>query len=380
MNLDAVTPGRGVCTLGVAALLALALTACSQANSTPKSLPPVRTAEVQTMQMGSSVRYSANIVPYAQVDLAFKSSGYVDSIQQVKGADGRMRNVDEGDWVTKGTVLAVVHQQDYLDKLDQAKAQLSRAQAEYDKAKLSYDRTSALYATQSATKPDYDSAKAQLDSSAAGVASAKSQLSEAQVALGYASLKAPFDGWIVKRSVDVGSLVGPATNGFSLADTRSVKAVFGVPDTSMQRVRVGQRQAITTDAVPGEFQGWVSTISPAADPKSRVYSVEVTIANPKNRLKSGMIASLSLGGEELPHPVLAVPLAAVVRDPQQNNGFAVLVVDSAGETVTARSRTVELGEAYGNMIAVNGGLKPGERVITTGATLIKSGDQVRVIP
>jgi RND family efflux transporter MFP subunit len=380
MNHDAVTPGQGACTLGITGLIALTLAACSQANSTPKPLPPVRTAEVQAIQVGSTVRYSANIVPYAQVDLAFRSSGYVDSICQVRGADGRMRNVDEGDWATKGTVLAVVHQQDYVDKLDQANAQLARAQAEYDKAKLSYDRTSALYSTQSATKPDFDSAKAQLDSTAAGVTSSKAQVSDAQVALGYASLKAPFDGWIVKRSVDVGSLVGPATNGFSIADTKSVKAVFGVPDTSIQRVKLGQRQAITTDALPGEFEGHVSTISPAADPKSRVYSVEVTIANPKNRLKSGMIASLSLGGGELPHPVVAVPLAAVIRDPQQQNGFAVLVVDGAGETVSTSSRPVELGEAYGNMIAVTGGLKTGERVVTTGATLIKSGDKVRVIP
>ncbi len=380
VNRDAVTPTLRLFTLAIAGLLALTLAACSPANSTPKPLPPVRTAEVQTIQVGSTVRYSANIVPYAQVDLAFKSAGYVDSILQVKGADGRVRNVDEGDWVTKGTVLAVVHQQDYLDKLDQANAQLARAQAEYDKAKLSFDRTSALYATQSATKPDFDSAKAQLDSTAATVSSAKAQISEAQVALGYASLKAPFDGWIVKRGVDVGSLVGPATNGFSIADTRSVKAVFGVPDTSMQRVKLGQRQAITTDAVPGEFEGHVSTISPAADPKSRVYSVEVTIANPQNRLKSGMIASLSLGGEELPHPVVAVPLAAVIRDPQQQNNFAVLVVDGAGDTVTARARTVTLGDAYGNMIEVTGGVKQGERVVTTGVTLIKSGDQVRVIP
>ena len=71
------------------------------------------------------------------------------------------------------------------------------------------------------------------------MANAKAQVAEAQIALGYCELRAPFDSWVIKRSVDVGTLVGPATNGFTLADTRSVKAVFGVPDTAMEHVKLG---------------------------------------------------------------------------------------------------------------------------------------------
>ena len=112
-------------------------------------------------------------------------------------------------------MLAVVRQQDYLDKVQQAKAQLARSQAEYDKAKLTFDRTSALYASQSATKPDYDSAQAQLASTTASVSGAQAQVSEANVALAYCELRAPFSGWVVKRNIDLGTLVGPATNGFT---------------------------------------------------------------------------------------------------------------------------------------------------------------------
>jgi multidrug efflux pump subunit AcrA (membrane-fusion protein) len=83
---------------------------------------------------------------------------------------------------------------------------------------------------------------------------------------------------------------------------------------------------------------------------------------------------------ELPRAVTAVPLAAVVRDPSRQNGFAVMVVVGKGDTGTARLRPVELGEAHGNLIAVNGGLSVGEQVVTTGATLIKNGDQIRIIP
>lgn len=365
--------------LALAIAPALFLSGCKENVEASRTTLPVRTALVQSVTVGNPARYSASIVPYSQVDLAFQSSGYVDRVRQVKSANGGIRNIDQGDWVTKGTVLATVDQQNYQDKMAQAKAQLAGYQAEHEKDQLSYDRISALYSTQSATKPELDSAKAQLDSSTASIAAAKAQISEAQTALAYCSLKAPFDGWIVKRSVDTGSYVSAATNGFTIADTKTVKAVFGIPDTSIARVKVGQRQVITTDALPQSFTGRVTAISPSADQKSRVFSVEVSIANPKNELKSGMIASLALDGQELSHPVMAVPLSAVVRDPQHANGFAVFVIEDEGETESVHLRSVDLGEMYGNVIGVNNGLQSGQRVVTSGATLIQDGEQVRVI-
>ena len=364
----------------LAAALLAGLTACKQQNAAETLPLPVHTALVQPVAMGNGAKYSASIVPYAQVTLAFQSSGYVDSIRQVKSPSGGMRNIDQGDWVQKGTVLAVVRQQDYLDRVQQAKAQLARSQADNDKAKLTWDRVSALYASQSATKPDYDSAQTQLASTTASVSGAQAQLSEANVALAYCSLRAPFNGWIVSRNVDLGTLVGPATNGFTLADTQSVKAVFGVPDISMSRVRLGQHLSIVTDALPQPFAGRVSAISPAADPKSRVFSVEVTIPNPHDRLKSGMIASLALEGSQLPQSVLAIPLSAVIRNPGVANGFAVMIAEGGGDTETARLRAIELGDIYGNMIAAKSGLNSGESVITTGAAIVKNGDKVRIIP
>jgi multidrug efflux system membrane fusion protein len=290
-----------------------------------------------------------------------------------------MRNVDAGDWVTGGTVLAVVRQQDYTDQREQARAQMARAQADLEHAKQNFDRTSNLYSTQSATKPEYEQAKAQYDSAVASLNSAKASLAQAQTALDDSSLRAPFDGWVVKRNVDVGALVGATVAGFTIADTRSVRAVFGVPDNAMGRIKLGQKQAITTDAFPSEFAGRVSSISPAADPKSRVYSVEVTVPNPRNQLKAGMIASLAVGGEILPSTVLAVPLSAVIRDPQNPQGFAVLLAEGIGDPTTVRAHAVELGDAYGNMIQVLGGVSTGDRVVTSGSTLVRSGDKVRVI-
>src|ERR1700723_2288048 len=364
----------------IASFLTVIVAACKQ-EKTATSIPlPVRAAVVQLISQEASTKYSANIVPYAQVELSFKSNGYVEHLHQVKNPSGGTRNVDQGDWIPKGTALAVVSQQDYIDKVQQAQAQLARSQAEQEKAKLSFERASALYSTQSATKPDYDSAKAQLDSVTASVSGAQAQISEAKVALDYCSLRAPFSGWLVKRSVDLGSLVGPATNGFTLADTSSVKAVFGVPDILITRVKPGQHLIVATDAISHSVEGRISAISPTADPKSRVFSVEVMIPNTRNELKSGMIASLSLDGPNLRQPALAVPLAAVIRDPARANGFAVMLVEGTDDIVSARLQPVELGDAFGNMIATKAGLSSGERVITTGVRLIKSGDKVRIIP
>jgi len=365
--------------LGAASLLSV-VAGCRQEAAVEKSPTPVRTALVQVIDAGTANMYSANIQPYQQVDLAFKSNGYLASIRQVKDADGRVRNIDIGDFVTQGTVLATVQQDDFKDKLAQAKASLDRSQAENERAKLSYDRVTKLFAVGAATKPDLDDATAQLASTTAAVANSKAQVSEAQLALGYCELKAPFSGFVLKRSVDVGTLVGPATNGFTLADTRSVKAVFGVPDTAMGSVKLGSPQSVTTEALPGTFSGHITSISAAADPKSRVYSVEVRIDNPKDELKAGMIASIMLGGGRPNAKVMVVPLTAVIRSPEHKEGFAVFVTDSAGEASKVRAQDVTLGDTYGNNIAVLSGLASGERVVTSGTTMIRPGETVKVMP
>jgi multidrug efflux system membrane fusion protein len=352
---------------------------CRSDAAIEHSPTPVRTAEAQFIDAATSNTYSANIQPYQQVDLSFKSNGYLASIKQVKDADGHIRNVDIGDYVTQGTVLATVQQDDYNDKLAQANASLERSQAENVRAKEQYGRITKLYAVGAATQPDLDDVTAQLASTSAAVANSKAQVSEAKIALAYCELKAPFSGWILKRNVDVGSLVGPATNGFTLADTRSVKAVFGIPDTAMGNVRLGASQAVTTEALPGTFNGHITTISASADPKSRVYSVEVRIDNQRNELKAGMIATIVLGGGRANAKVLVVPLTAVVRSPDRKEGFAVFLAEGPGDTPKVRAQDVTLGDTYGNNIAVLTGLSAGERVVTSGANMIRAGETVRVI-
>jgi len=366
--------------LGGIAIFAGLQVACGDKTANQAPPVPVRTAVVHTIDTGTTNTYSANIQPYQQVDLSFKSNGYLVSIRQVRDAEGHVRNIDQGDYVTKGTVLATVQQDDFQQKLDQAHAQLARAQAEHERAELSFGRMSALYKVGAATQPDYDDTRAQDQSTQAAVDSANASVAEAKLALSYCELRAPFDSWVLKRNVDVGTLVGPATNGFTLADTRTVQAVFGVPDTAVARIKPGSPQTITAEALPNSFSGHVTAISAAADPKSRVYSVEVRIDNPQNLLKAGMIASITIGTPSPSGGVAVLPISSVVRNPSNPDGFAVFVTEGSGDTVKVHTQDVTLGNTYGNTIAVQSGVNVGDRVVTSGTNMIKNGDQVRIIP
>jgi len=144
-------------------------------------------------------------------------------------------------------------------------------------------------------------------------------------------------------------------------------------------VKLGNKQSVTTEALPGNFVGHITSISAAADPKSRVYSVEVRIDNPQNELKAGMIGTIVLGGRRPNAKVLVVPLTAVVRSPDRREGFAVFLTDGPGDSPKVRTQDVTLGDTYGNNIAVLTGLSAGERVVTSGANMIRAGEMVRVI-
>jgi multidrug efflux system membrane fusion protein len=359
-------------------LVVIASCGCNNSSQASISTVPVRVTTVEQIPLGKLARYSASVAPDEQIDLFFKSGGYVGSIAQRRGADGRTRWLDLGDCVKAGTVLASVRPSEYQDRIQEAEADLAKAQAAHEQAKLSYERTSTLFAQASATKPEYDDAKAHFDTAVASVKEASAQLASARTQLADSVLRAPRDGCIAKRNIDVGSLVGPSTSAFSLIDTHLVRISFGVPDTAMQLVHLGQKLAVNTEAA-GDFEGRVTAIAPSADPTSRVYTVEITVVNPEGRLKAGMIATLALE-ESRPQEVMTVPLTAVLRSPQDPNGFLVMTPQPVSDGYIARPRTVQVGEAYGNNIAIISGLKTGDRVISTGASLVHDGDRLQLIP
>ncbi len=416
--------------INIVALIALTIGCKTKAEE--KTVKPVKVKSVETHTGTSVVRYSASIRPSSQVEIAFKVGGYVEAIKSVDG-----RHIQAGDIVMKGAVLAQLRQSDYAAKVNEArsqtgearsavdtnsaqlkeaitavetsKAQLKDSEAAFERARLDFERAQALFATQSITKPDFDAAKerfevskakfeaarAQLAVAEAKVSTAKYQIGAAEsrlktmeatvytasIPLGDAQLRAPLSAVVIERKIEVGQLVSTGTPAFVLADLSSVKAAFGVPDLALQNFKIGDRLTMTTDAVPGtEFTGHISRISAAADSSSRVFDVEVTIPNPQGLLKPGMIAAMAVNETGTTKEFPVVPLTAVTRSKVDPNAYAVLVVEEVNGKHVARLRNVELGESYGNSVAVNSGVKPGEIVITTGVSQVADGEEVHVMP
>jgi RND family efflux transporter MFP subunit len=363
---------------GICALMA-ATTGCRRDTQIPtKSPAPVRLAEVTLYASPEGLRYSASIVPFAQASLSFKSSGYVTNIQQVVGADGRRRDVGTGDYVVRGAVLAQIRQQDLKNQVEQAEAQVSQAMAQHVQAGQDYERAKALYATQSLTRPDFDQAQAKFDSTLAAVNQTNAVLHQAQLALNDSDLKAPFSGYILTRNIELGNLASPAATAFTIADTSAVKVSFGVPDYALRHLRLGQEFTIRLQDDAKGYQGRVTSISPNADERNRVFTVEVTVSNHQGLLKPGMIASITLSG--VPQPAAAsVPLSAIVPYPSQPGRFAVMVAQEHVGKWTASLREVQLGETHESSITV-AGVQPAEKVIAVGAQLVTDGETIEVIP
>jgi RND family efflux transporter MFP subunit len=368
-------------TLAVLPLLA----ACSEVQGSTAPPPrPVRVAEVHPQETQGRVRYSVSVQPYEQVAVAFKSGGYVDQVLQRRDADGRLRALQPGDQLAAGTVLARVREADYRERLHQAEGSLRELEAALVKAGLDWDRAQVLFASQSLTRPELDAAKANLDASAARIDSGRAQVEMARLALADCAVTAPIAGVVLERRIENGTLVGSGSVAFVLGRVADVKASFGVPDSLIGQMTPGQAITITTEAFQGSnFPGRISGIAPSADPQSRVFNIEVTIPNRDGRLKPGMIGTIEIPAEGAAanrESGAAVPLAAVVRSNKSPNGYSVFVVDSAEGRHLARARSVELGPASGNDIAVTRGVQFGEHVVVMGATLLTDGEAVRVIP
>jgi RND family efflux transporter MFP subunit len=338
----------------------------------------VRLADVTLYQSTEGLQYSASLIPYTQIDLTFRTAGYVTEVKQVRSADGRIRDIGTGDYVTTGNVLAQIRPQDLKNQVDESAAQVDTLVAQHMQAEQDFNRAKALYATQSLTKPDYDQAQARFDSTLAAVNQAKAALRQTQLTLGDSDLKAPFPGYILARNIDVGSLASSSTAAFSIADISSVKATFGVPEDTLNLIRLGQTLTLQMQNNSAQYTGRITSISPSADARSRVFTIEVTLANRQNRLKPGMIASIELGGKRAA-PEASVPLSAIVPYPGGTGQFAVAVAEQSSGQWKAHVRQVAVGANHGGTVSVTG-VQTGEKVVVIGAQLLKDGDSLLVIP
>jgi RND family efflux transporter MFP subunit len=366
-------------------LLVLLLAGCHRQEAYSKPPIAVKVQTASLTQYESTSAYSGTVRAHAQIDLAFKVAGYVDSIASVTpppsktNRKAQSRWLQAGDAVTRGTLLASLRESDFKQRVSELSGMSAESQAGLTNAAKDYARAKMLFADGAIPLADLDAAKSRYQSLAGGAQAAGARVQQAATLLSDSQLKAPFDGILLERRVDVGALVQPNVPAFVLADTSTVKVAFGVPDSVQKDLPLGVAALITTDALPGRiFEGTVTKVGAQADARTRVFDVEVSIDNADGMLKVGLVASVQLG-KNAPHAgaQLLVPLSAIVRPSGSNEGYAVFVTDDAN---VARQRTVQLGDLVGNRVAIAAGLKDKERVVVLGATLLGDGQVVTIIP
>lgn len=354
------------------------------------SASQVSEAEGAHEQAGAAVTEAEAAVEQAEGALREAGAARAQAAATVREADSALRQA-QADY-DRARALADAQAMTLAD-YDAARARYEIARAKLDEARegvrqldarqaqaraqvtAARSRVAQARGQERAAAARVDGARAAYTAGEADVSGAEAALVQADLAVEDSVLRSPLDGVVLSRQVEVGSLVAPGAPGLVVADLRTVKVVFGVPDVVMQGIRLGQRVYIKAESVPGQsFPGKVTALSPAADPQSRVFTVEVSVPNPKGDLKAGMVVALDLSEGKAPvGDVLTVPVSAIQKE-ESGGLYVVYVLDGT----KARRREVRLGEAVGNRVVVTEGLADGDRVVVDGANLLHDGDTVQV--
>ena len=318
-------------------------------------------------------------------------------------ADGylKRRLVDIGDRVVAGQVLAEIDAPELDQQIkqveasvaqaeaasEQAEANLEQGKANRDLARLNAERWKSLADQGIASKQETDQYQAQfaaqnanvlalekaITAQRSNVAAAKANLSRLQEVQGYRLVKAPFDGVVTVRSVDVGALVNTgSTLLFRIAQTDKLRTYINVPQTSASSVRVGQPAVLTVSNLPGRvFHGNVARTANALDPANRTMLVEVAVPNPDGALFPGSFAEVTLSASRTNLP-LAVPASAILF---RTDGAQVAVVQPDN---TLHLQKIVVGRDYGDRVEILQGVDDGATILAAPGDAAREG--VKIIP
>lgn len=271
-----------------------------------------------------------------------------------------------GDIVKKGDILVRLE-----DDTDRAQLQALRAAAELSRLEL--ERTRRLHNQGSISKAELDRAQSQADQAAGSL-----NTQEARVA--QKTLRAPFDGRLGIRQVNLGEYLGAGEPVVSLQQLQPIYIDFSLPEQRLADLSLGLRINTLIDAWPADtFQGSITAIEPGIDSATRNFSAQATLANEDGKIRPGMFArvSVDLGEAE---DVLAVPQTAVSYNPYGNAVFVIVEQqDEAGETqLVVNRRFVRTGRTRGDFVAILEGLQPGDRVATSGLLKLSNNTVVKI--
>ena len=354
-------------------LLSLVIAGCSRsggsANAQEKAGPDkagalkddpairVTTSTVAEKPMPEFLTVTGSLSPNKQTEIAADASGKVISTF-----------VERGQAVKPGEIIATLDARSANLNATALRAQENLARSQADLAKRDCDRGQTLFDTGAISKAEYDRTMAQCNSSRFSVAAAEAQQATAAKTVGDANIRAPFAGVIGERFANVGQYVQPSTRVASLYSVDPLRLELTVPEANVALVH----QELPVDfqvAAYGDqrFTGKVRFISPIVRTQSRDLVVEAVVPNAEGKLRPGMFATVKLLVGERPTAVVA-PDAV-----QKNAGAARVYVVSKGHI---EERVVQIGETKDGVVAIQGGLKPGEIVVMKPGPEVRDGARV----
>ena len=352
-------------------VLGLMLAGCGKsaadgASAAARPAVAVETAKAATSDLEEAVEVVGTLAARSAADVKSEYSGTVAEVL-----------VTQWVRVKAGTPLARLDDREAEAGMQAARASFLQAEAGARRAARELDRTVNLKEAGLATQQQLDEARSADEAARAAAGAAKAQLAMAETRLAKAVIRAPIDGVVAERGVNVGDYVenmGSPAPMFRVVDNRTLELTANVPSARMAALKVGQPFAFTTDALPGRtFEGKVSFINPAADEASRTVKVKTEVPNPGETLKAGLFVKGRVVTGRRPG-VLVVPRAALVSWDTVTRQAAVFVVEAGA----ARRVAVETGAAPGDLVEVVRGLTPGQEVVTRGGFNLREGDRVQV--
>jgi multidrug efflux pump subunit AcrA (membrane-fusion protein) len=366
------------------------------ADSQPKrqALPTVTFILIKETPAETVLELPGNVQAFAETALFARADGYV-----------KQRLVDIGDRVKNGQLLAEIESpeldqqileakanlQRVRSNLQQAEASRSQANANLGLAKITAERWLTLVGKGVFSKQDGDEKQAALDARKADVAAAEAAARAAQENITaneasvqrlqelqtFRKVRAPFAGVVTTRNIDVGSLVSAGSSSslrelFRIAQINTLRVFVNVPQSEVAGIKTGIGCSVAIREMEGKtFEGKVTRTANALDASSRTLPVEVQVANPGSVMLPGMYAAVRFNIHR--PPSLQIP----------SNGFRntakgpMAAVLQKGDTV--HLQLVKLGRDYGSQITVLGGLKAGQRLITSWSDEVKEGAKVKPV-
>src|SRR5262245_29035568 len=337
----------------------------------------VRVAAVLASAPDVVVTLPATTLPFTSANIYARASGYISE-----------RNVDIGDRVRKGQLLAQINAPE-LDRqiaqneatLAQNQASLQQAEANRDLARVTWQRNSTLVKQGWVTQQQGDTDRLTLQAQQAAVEAAKQFVAAQQGLLGvlhqqkaYQSVIAPFDGIVTQRNINIGDLVqADAASGtfmFTVVQSDVIRTQVHVPQNDAVGVKPGIEAVVRVPEIPGRtFPGKVARIADALQPGTRTLLTEIDIPNPDGALRPGIYCLVEL---HIPRdtPAVLVPADALIFN---RDGLQVAVIEDG----TARIRKIAVARDLGTQLEERAGGELGEQVILNPSVNLANGSRVQ---